>query len=275
MVRSTKIPIYSEKSFDFLLNNIKPNLDKIRNAESGWVEKFMSEHDHHPTSHESFPALKLRYDPKDRATSDYQSAIELYTKITFIDKFQASNGMYWTVLSMSYLDYLNSRNKISDDDSKAADQVLKYYCCPWNPGKRDLARCTLSSLWRIVDLTIDDSRGDNRYELTKEAFQNTDMMQSLTDRIPFINREVTRGVLQFSLYRRKNSIELDKLDYQQLAVHINSVAGTSRIDMLTESDVFDMCSSFMDWFIDSGDKAKRQAEVAERNRKNTDNASDD
>jgi len=268
MARNYKIPIYTEESFEFFLNNIKQNMDYIREGRVDWVESFMSEHGHQPVSYESFPALKLRYDPKDRAATDYQCAIELHTKISFVDKFQASNGMYWTMLSMHYLPYLNSRNKLSDDDSKAAEEVLIYYCCPWNPGKRNLARCTLSSLWRIADLTVDNSRGDKRYELTKEAFQNTDMMQSLTDRIPFINRNVTRGVLQFSLHRRKDGNELDKIDYQQMAVHINSVAGTTRIDMLSESDVFDLCTSFMDWFILSGEKSRLIAKISEQNRKN-------
>lgn len=268
MARTVRLQIYSEKSFEYLLNSIKANLDSIRNSDYGWVDRFMSESGQKPIGEFAFSDLKLVYDPKDRAGTDYKSAVELYTKLSFIDKFQSSNGMFWTIVSMRYLDYLNSRNRISDDDTKAARDVLRYYCCPWNPGKRDLARCTLSSLWRIVDLTVDDSRGpDKRFDLTREAFQNSDMMQSLTDRIPFMNRDIVRGVLEFSLSRRRNGQELDKLDYQQLAVHINSVAGTTRIDMLSTSDVFSLCESFMDWFVMSGEKAKHVERKFEQNQR--------
>ncbi len=275
MVRNIKISLYSEKSFEFFLSNIKGNLDNIRGAVPGWVDRFMSENNQKPIGEFSFPDLKLKYDPKDRPGSDYKCAVELYTKLKFIDKFQSSNGMIWTMISMNYLDYLNARNKIAESDTEATADILKNFCCPWNPGKRDLARCTLSSLWRIVDLTVDDSRGpDKRFDLTREAFKNTDMMQSLTDRVPFMNREVVRGVLEFSLSRSRLGNELDKIDYQQLAVHINSVAGTTRIDMLNASDVFNLCSAFMDWFVLSGEKAKHVAKASEQNRKNATKASD-
>ena len=262
-----KIPIYSEEAFTTFLANIKENVDNYRESKTGWIEEYLADKGYKPSGYEEFPAVRLTYNPKNRSKSDYDNAIKLYTSLRFIDKFQASNGMYWTFLSLHNLNYLNLRNKIAKDDNKAAEDILRMFCCPWNPSKRELARCTLSSLWRIVDLTVDDSRGDNkRFELTEEAFRNSDMMQSLTDRVPFMNRNVTRGVLQYSLSCRKDNHELDKLDYQQIAVHINSIAGSVRIDMMSETEIYEICETFMDWFVNSGTKEKLQKEKIEQNR---------
>ncbi len=243
----TKIPLFNEEALDVLWDNVQATLDHYRNGDRGWAVKFLKEKGYEPDGYLDFATVHLQYENEStKLAVDFKNAKMLHQKLRFDDRAQASNGLIWTFISLDNLPYLLKRWPLPESDEKAVEVIRTRYIYPWTPSKSQFRRSWIASLWRVADLTFDKDRKDP-YELTEEAFMNSDMIQSLTDRLPFMNRQVTSTLLEYSLKRRQEGNGLSKADYQDVAVFINALAGSIRIDSLSSEDMRKRIEDFFRW----------------------------
>ncbi len=240
----TKVPLFDEQALNALNRSIKSNLDYYRNKDKKWAESFLREKGFVPDGMITFPTVHLEY--SEEFADDYRNAVKLHKELKFDNHAQASSGLIWTFISLDNLDYLVQRWPLPSDDDKAVDRIYERYCFKWISSKRKLARGWAAALWRIADLTYDKDR-KNPYELTEEAFRNSDMIQHITDRAPFMNRDVTTSLLEYSLRRRKDGNPLKKEEYQDVGVFLNAVAGSVRIDILSKEEIRKIIEDYFDW----------------------------
>lgn len=242
-----KIPIFPDEANDVLYANIADNLHHYREGDCdiNWIIDYLKKKEYEPVGEIEVDDITLTHDPKDRANCDAKNAIAISRAIQFQNSSLATNPSFWTIYSATKTSYLNKRWPLEEDDKKAIDTIKSRYMCRSEPAKRILGRTWLSTLWRVTNLT--KQPGDRPYLLTTEAFQNTDMLQNLTDRTPFMDKNLVKTVLNYSLDRRQFGQPLRKEHYQSLGVYFNTIAGNVRIDILTTSDYSKLINAWDEW----------------------------
>ena len=127
--------------------------------------------------------------------NDFNSAIALYEAYEEITPLIASKQDFWTYLThVDLFPYVQKR--WSNVLSGSAD--TSYIEEHWFYSKGGAIRTTLMGLWWSVYCSVDYSRGDNKYELTKLLFKHADFRtRRFGNSTLFRHKEAVIGILEF------------------------------------------------------------------------------
>jgi hypothetical protein len=108
--------------------------------------------------------------------NDFQTAIKIFEAFINLEPIQASDDRLWTYLAhVDLYSYMikrwNAVYKGIAKDNK--DYVLNHWFLS-STAQSELLRHALSGLWWAVYLSVDEKRGEKKYELTEILFQQLD-----------------------------------------------------------------------------------------------------
>lgn len=165
-------------------------------------------------------------------SNDFKTAIEIYEAFSNLEVIQAADERLWTYLShVDLYSYMIKRwdgvysNKIPDEK--------KYILEHWfihGSGQSGLLRNSFSGLWWGVYLSVDNSRGEQKYELTKILFRQLDFVTRTLGAYKLgRHKEAVIGILEFieendSLFKTKFE---DKTRF--ITKHLNIVGGAKPV----------------------------------------------
>jgi hypothetical protein len=171
-------------------------------------------------------SLRLRVD------NDFESAIQLYEAYKNLEPIQASDERLWTYLAHADL-YPYMIKRWNSTYLGIAKDSRTYILEHWflrSTSHSDLLRHALSGLWWAVYLSVDESRGDKKYELTEVLFRQLDFpTRTLGSYSLGRHKEAVIGILEFILENEglfKTGFE-DKTRY--ITKHLNLIGGVKPI----------------------------------------------
>lgn len=118
-----------------------------------------------------------------------EAAIELYKAFSNLTPAEAAQKNLWSYLS--HVDLFPYMKKITRQAKTAGAIEDNYFGAP--------TKQSLSSLWWIVYLTIDETTDDDKYKYTRFLLENghSDLVLLLSQSTLFRCRSFSKGVLQF------------------------------------------------------------------------------
>lgn len=131
---------------------------------------------------------------------DCQSAIQIYEAFQNLAPIQASDERLWAYLAHVDL-YSYMIERWSDVYNGMSSKPEKYILDHWfltSSTHSGLLRHALSGLWWSVYLSVDESKGDNKYDLTKILFRQLDFpTRTLGTYKLGRHKEAVIGILEF------------------------------------------------------------------------------
>lgn len=163
---------------------------------------------------------------------DCKTAIQIYEAFEKLEPIQASDERLWTYLShVDLYSYMIKRwyavYKGTTKDSK--DYILDHWFLI-SSAQSSLMRHALSRLWWSVYLSVDESRGENKYGLTKILFRQLDFpTRTLGTYKLGRHKEAVIGILEFI----QENEELFKAKFEEktrlITKHLNVIGGVKPI----------------------------------------------
>lgn len=177
---------------------------------------------------EIIPNLVNQLDVND----DCETAIRLYEAFEKLEPIQASDERLWVYLSHVDL-YLYMVKRWNDVYLGKSSNPSKYISDHWfleSSAQSSLLRHALAGLWWSVYLSVDESRGENKYDLTKILFRQLDFpTRTLGTYKLGRHKEAVIGILEFiqeneKLFKTKFE---DKTRF--VTKHLNIIGGVKPI----------------------------------------------
>jgi hypothetical protein len=173
-----------------------------------------------------------KFSDKLKIDNDFETAIQLFEAFKNLEPIQASDERLWTYLShVDLYPYMIKRWNAAY--SGTAKDSINYVLEHWflrSTSHSDLLRHPLAGLWWAVFLSIDENRGDNKYELTEILFRQLDFpTRTLGAYSLGRHKEAVIGILEFIRENEdlfKNKFE-DKTRY--ITKHLNLIGGVKPI----------------------------------------------
>lgn len=170
--------------------------------------------------------------------SDVDTAIALYEAYPNLNPLEASSRGFWTYLThIDLWGYMRNRFPLSADmDATARRNKIRDKWFLGEPSQGSLMRHPLAGLWWGVKLSIDESRGNGKYDLTRILFRDLDFLTRTLGtyqlgRLP----SAVRGILGYMFNHPedfKGQFE-DKTRY--IMKHFNSLGGALHLGCLDEN----------------------------------------
>lgn len=134
------------------------------------------------------------------ASNDFKTAIQLYEAFKDLEPIQASDERFWTYLAHVDL-YPYMIKRWPGVKSGEASDPRKYILDHWflsSSAQSSLLRHALAGLWWAVYMSVDESRRESRYELTKILFRQLDFpTRTLGTYKLGRHKEAVLGILEF------------------------------------------------------------------------------
>lgn len=165
-------------------------------------------------------------------TDDFKTAVQIYEVFKGLEPIQASDERLWTYLSHVDL-YPYVIKRWDGVYSGKATKPGKYILDHWFLGssaQSSLLRHAISGLWWSVYLSVDESKGEDKYILTKILFRQLDFpTRTLGTYKLGRHKEAVLGILEFiqeneDLFKTKFE---DKTRF--VTKHLNVVGGVKPI----------------------------------------------
>ena len=177
---------------------------------------------------ETSPELASRLDWKD----DFKSAILIYEAFENLEPIQASDERLWTYLSLVDLyPYMIKRwSGVYDGSAKNEVEYILEHWFLGSSAQSNLLRHALAGLWWSVFLSVDQCRGENKYELTEILFRQLDFpTRTLGTYKLGRHREAVIGILEF--IQENESLFKTKFEYKTrfITKHLNVIGGVKPI----------------------------------------------
>ena len=164
--------------------------------------------------------------------SDLETAVQLFEAFKNLEPIQASDERLWTYLShVDLYPYMIKRwNAVYSGTAKDDIYYILEHWFLRSASHSDLLRHALARLWWAVFLSIDESRGDKKYELTEILFRQLDFTTRTLGAYSLgRHKEAVIGILEFIQENEKlftNKFE-DKTRY--ITKHLNLIGGVKPI----------------------------------------------
>ena len=164
--------------------------------------------------------------------SDFETAIAIFEGFKSLEPIQASDERFWAYLT--HVDFYPYMIKRWDAVYKGkAGNPIDYVMEHWflkSTAQSNLLRHAIAGLWWAVFLSIDESRGEKKYELTKILFRQLDFpTRTLGTYKLGCHKEAVVGILEFI---QENEI-LFKSNFQDkvrlITMHLNLIGGVKPI----------------------------------------------
>lgn len=145
---------------------------------------------------EATPDLVSHLDSND----DFKTAVQLYEAFQKLEPIQASDERLWVYLSHVDL-YPYMIKRWDEVNLRKANNSSKYILDHWflnSSAQSSLLRHALAGLWWSVYLSVDESRGEKKYDLTKILFRQLDFpTRTLGTYKLGRHKEAVIGILEF------------------------------------------------------------------------------
>lgn len=160
--------------------------------------------------------------------NDFDTAVQIFEAFKNLEPIQASDERLWTYLShVDLYSYMIKRwdSVYKRTEKDVNDYILEHWFLK-STAQSSLLRHALAGLWWAVYLSVDEKRGDKKYELTKILFRQLDFPTRTlgTERLGR-HKECVIGILEFiqenkSLFKRNFE---DKTRF--ITKHLNLLGG--------------------------------------------------
>lgn len=140
------------------------------------------------------------FSDKLNVNDDFESAIQIYEALKNLEPVQASDERLWTYLShvdlYSYM--IKRRNAVLSGTATNEEEYILEHWFLKSSAQSNLLRHPLAGLWWAVYLSVDESRGENKYDLTKILFRQLDFpTRTLGTYKLGRHKEAVIGILEF------------------------------------------------------------------------------
>jgi len=164
--------------------------------------------------------------------NDFQTAILIYEAFKKLEPIQASDERLWTYLShVDLYQYLINRwDEVYKATAKNSQNYILEHWFINSTSQSGLLRHSLAGLWWAVYLSVDENRGNNKYELTEILFRQLDFpTRTLGTYKLGRHKEAVIGILEFI---QENEI-LFSTSFEKktrlITKHLNLVGGVKPI----------------------------------------------
>lgn len=170
--------------------------------------------------------------------NDYETAIQLFEVFKKLEPIQASDERLWTYLAhVDLYQYMIKRwSAVYKGTAKDNINYILEHWFLWSTSQSDLLRHALAGLWWAVYLSVDEIRGDKKYELTEILFRQLDFpTRTLGAYNLGRHKEAVIGILEFIQENEdlfKNKFE-DKTRF--ITKHLNLIGGVKPISYYDRS----------------------------------------
>ena len=260
------IKYMTHEALEFIKQDIKKNEakrinEKILNNPNdySWLEEF--------TGVQCFEEIKctieefaLKYSDKtDNKEFDYENAIILYEHLNKLPRYILTEERFWAWLNFTVGYKYAVRRVPIQSKSTVGDHYL------FNKGnRRGCFFGVLSRLYFYTDLTIEESLGDKKYDLTKFILEKEERIRNLTWRANSNEKHLVLSIVRaekdvhdkyFLNDKDKNKYlnaerNIDNINiYTAIAKHISYYGSLRLIDAISEEDLYNEVVNFMEKFI--------------------------
>ena len=163
---------------------------------------------------------------------DFKSAIQIYEVLKNLEPVQASDERLWTYLShVDLYAYMIKRwNAVLTGTATNEKEYIFEHWFLKSSAQSNLLRHSLSGLWWAVYLSVDEARGENKYDLTKILFRQLDFpTRTLGTYKLGRHKEAVIGILEFIEENSDLFATKFELKTRFLTKHLNLVGGVKPI----------------------------------------------
>lgn len=163
---------------------------------------------------------------------DFKSAIQIYEVLKNLEPVQASDERLWTYLShVDLYPYMIKRwNAVLTGTATNEKEYIFEHWFLKSSAQNNLLRHALSGLWWAVYLSVDESRAENKYDLTRILFRQLDFpTRTLGTYKLGRHREAVIGILEFIEENADLFATKFELKTRFLTKHLNLVGGVKPI----------------------------------------------
>lgn len=178
--------------------------------------------------------LSVKLDPN----NDFKTAVQIFEAFNNLEPIQASDERLWTYLAhVDLYQYMIKRwSAVFKGTAKDTLNYILEHWFLWSSSQSDLLRHALAGLWWAVYLSVDETRGQNKYELTEILFRQIDFpTRTLGAYNLGRHKEAVIGILEFiqeneDLFKSKFE---DKTRF--ITKHLNLIGGVKPISYYDRS----------------------------------------
>jgi hypothetical protein len=170
--------------------------------------------------------------------NDFESAVQIFEAFKKLEPIQASDERLWAYLS--HVDLYPYMIKRWDAAYKGTAKDVKDYIIEhWflsSTAQSGLLRHALAGLWWAVYLSVDESRGEKKYELTEILFRQLDFpTRTLGTYKLGRHKEAVIGILEFIKENEKLFSTGFEKKTRFVTKHINQIGGVKPISYYERS----------------------------------------
>lgn len=236
-----KLKYLLENKLDVLLANIKSNLENGNYIKKEiWIDKYFNE-EFVVDSDIEVSDIQLLIPEKGGTDTDFKNSKILYTALKNITVEQASDGRLWGYLThVVFWNYM--RNRWPADGKN--DKFIKSRYFIRQNSDRSLVRNGLARLWWMAYSTYDNSL-DDKFEVTKFLFKDTDLQTGLIERSFSRNKDLTKNILKSLMkYTYANGFP-KRSSRRKLWREINRIGGVKVLDLLDFHELDSMINKIL------------------------------
>lgn len=176
--------------------------------------------------------LRERVNPE----SDMETAIALYEAYPKLNPLEASSRGFWTYLThVDLWDYMQKRfaRILAVEDETSRREKIKDKWFLGDPSQGSLMRHPLAGLWWGVRLSVDDSRGDGKYDLSRILLRDLDFLTRTfgtyqLGRLP----NAVKGILGYIYNHEEDFKSAFEPKMRHIMKHFNSIGGVLQLGCL-------------------------------------------
>lgn len=166
------------------------------------------------------------------ASNHFDSAVQIYEALKNLEPVQAADERLWTYLShVDLYDYMINRHDavLTGTAPNEKEYILEHWFLK-SSAQSNLLRHALSGLWWAVYLSVDETRGENKYDLTRILFRQLDFpTRTLGVYKLGRHKEAVIGILEFIEENADLFTTKFELKTRFLTKHLNLLGGVKPI----------------------------------------------
>ena len=169
--------------------------------------------------------------------SDVDTAIALYEAFKCLNALEASSVGFWTYLAhVDLWKYMKARFPLEGMPSERRKDVIRRRWILNDPSQQNLIHHPLAGLWWGVKLSVDETRGEGRYDFTRILYRNLDLPTRTLGtyqlgRLP----KAIRGILGYVFDHEDDFKNEYEAKMRHIMKHFNSMGGVLQLGCLDES----------------------------------------
>lgn len=253
MTKTVHVKMLSEDALTYLKKNLSLLTTKIvENDDNNWLKNEFPQ----PMFIEkkySFNDFGLKDNPDSQDKNiDFENSVTIYENLKDLPRYILCDERFWLWLHFDKFYQITKRMMRIRGESTVRDHWL--HGGGTGNHRRGLMFGVLSRLYFRVELSVDESKGENKYELTKWVIDNPERFRNLTWRSFSSQEHLVRGVLRGERKAIDENPEKENNDYYpEISKYVSVIGSVRLLDKISDKDIETMIYEKMVELI-SGDK---------------------